>query len=126
MLTIGVNAHKRLHVAVAVDEAGRVVGRWEGANSAEGWDALTTWAQALGVRRRWGIEGGGSDGQGLARHLVGLGEVVYEVNSRLTAEGRRGARRPGKSDALDALAVARAVLQEVVSTSPQANVSQAA
>lgn len=112
MLTIGVDAHKKLHVAVAVDEAGRVVGQWQGDTSPEGWDAVTAWARELGAVRRWGIEGAGSYGQGLARHLVGLGEVVYEVNSRLTAQGRRGARRPGKSDALDAAAIARAVLRE--------------
>jgi transposase len=112
MLTIGVDAHKTLHVAVAVDEAGRVVGQWQGATSPEGWDAVTEWARALGESRRWGIEGTGSYGQGLARHLVARGEVVYEVNARLTAAGRRGARRPGKSDALDAAAIARAVLRE--------------
>ncbi|CAA9546238.1 MAG: hypothetical protein AVDCRST_MAG88-428 [uncultured Thermomicrobiales bacterium] len=112
MLTIGVDAHKKLHVAVAVDEAGRIVGQWRGDNCPEGWDAVTTWARELGAARRWGIEGAGSYGQGLARHLVALGEVVYEVNSRLTAHGRRGARQPGKSDALDAAAIARAVLRE--------------
>lgn len=42
---------------------------------------------------------------------MALGEVVYEVNARLTAAGRRGARRSGKSDALDAVAIARAVLR---------------
>jgi transposase len=112
MLTIGVDAHKRLHVAVAVEEAGRVVAQWQGANSAEGWEAVTEWARTLGEPRQWGIEGAGSYGQGLARQLVALGEVVYEVNSRLTAAGRRGARRTGKSDALDAVAIARAVLRE--------------
>ena len=112
MLTIGVDAHKRLHVAVAVDEAGRVVAQWQGASSPEGWGAVTEWARALGEHRHWGIEGAGSYGRGLARHLVALGEVVYEVNSRLTAAGRRGARRSGKSDALDAAAIARAVLRE--------------
>jgi transposase len=107
-----VDAHKRLHVAAAVDEAGRVVAQWQGDNSAAGWDAVTEWARALGAPRQWGIEGAGSYGQGLARHLVALGEVVYEVNSRLTAAGRRGARRSGKSDALDAVAIVRAVLRE--------------
>jgi transposase len=43
---------------------------------------------------------------------VDAGEVVYEVNPRWTAEGRRSARRPGESDALDAQAVARLVLRE--------------
>jgi hypothetical protein len=37
MITIGVDAHKGVHVAVAVDEAGREVARWRGPNSATGW-----------------------------------------------------------------------------------------
>ncbi len=76
MLTIGVDAHKKLHVAVAVDEAGRVVAHWQGDNGPEGWGTVTEWARALGESRQWGIEGTGSYGQGLARHLVALGEVV--------------------------------------------------
>jgi transposase len=43
---------------------------------------------------------------------VAAGEVVYEVNPRWTAQGRRRARRPGKSDALDARAVALLVWRE--------------
>lgn len=40
MITIGVDAHKRIHVAVAVDDAGRELGQWRGANSAEWWATL--------------------------------------------------------------------------------------
>ena len=59
-----------------------------------------------------GIEGAWNDGRGLAQYLVDAGEAVYEVTPRWTAEGRRSARRPGKSDALDAQAVARLGLRE--------------
>src|SRR3954451_5610969 len=104
MVAIGVDAHKAVHVAVAVDGAGREVARWRGANSAAGWQQLATWAAGLGGGRRWGIAGAWNDGRGLAQHLVGSGEAVHEVNPRWTAAGRRAARRRDKSDRLDARA----------------------
>ena len=115
MLTIGVDAHKRVHEAVALDAVGQERGRQRVPNSAAGWRDLLAWAAGLGEAegpRRWGIEGAWGSGRGLAQHLVGEGETVYEVSPRWTAEARKSARRPGKSDALDALAVARLVLGE--------------
>jgi len=114
MITIGVDAHKHKHkhMAVALDERGRVADHWRGENSAVGWDEVTRWAQALGTDRRWGIEGGGGYGRGLAQHLVGGGEVVYDINPRLTATERRRSRRMDKSDAFDAQAIAQVVQRE--------------
>jgi transposase len=112
MITIGVDAHKRMHVAVALDDAGREVGRWEGRNSINGWRELFSWARGLADDRQVGIEGAWGYGRGLAQLLVGAGEVVYEVSARWTAAQRRSARRPGKTDSLDALAVAQLVRQE--------------
>jgi transposase len=112
MLTIGVDAHKGLHVAAAVDEAGRLVGTWRGANTPARWTALRDWACALAGERRWGIEGSGGYGRGLAQALVAAGETVFEVNPRLTAALRRRARRMDKNDRLDAQAVAEAVRRE--------------
>lgn len=112
MITIGVDAHKRVHVALAVDEAGREIGDWRGPNSAEGWTSFAKWALSLGPERRWGIEGAWNYGRGLAQYLVSLGETVYDVNPRWTALRRRSARKPGKTDQLDARAVALFVRQE--------------
>jgi transposase len=112
MVTIGVDAPKQVHAAVALDEAGQGLGHWRGPNSRAGWLALHAWAVGLGGPRQWGIEGAWNDGRGLAQHLVETGEVVYESTPRWTAEGRRRARTPGKSDALDARAVARLVQRE--------------
>ena len=53
MLSIGVDAHRRLHVAVALDEAGRVIDHWRGPNSALGWQAAYAWAMALGSPRQF-------------------------------------------------------------------------
>jgi transposase len=112
MITIGVDAHKRVHAAVALDEAGREVARWRGPNSADGWAALGRWAEALGAPRRWGIEGAGGYGRGLAQRAVAHGAEVYEVNARWTAAGRRRARRRDKNDWRDAAAVAEVVRKE--------------
>lgn len=60
----------------------------------------------MGPARQWGIAGSGGSGRGLADCLVSSGEAVSEVNPRWTAAARRGARRRGKSDRLDARAVA--------------------
>lgn len=112
MITIGVDAHKRVHQAVAVDSDGREVGQWRGPSSASGWCRLLAWAASLEGERVWGIEGAWSYGRGLSQHLVREGEVVYEINTRWTALGRRSARKPGKTDRLDASAVALFVRRE--------------
>ena len=112
MLTIGVDAHKRVNMAVAIDAAGREVARWRGANTAEGWRQVAAWAADLDGEIHWGIEGAWNYGRGLAQSLVAAGVAVYEVNARWTAAGRRRARTPGKSDGLDARAVALVVWRE--------------
>lgn len=112
MITIGVDAHKRMHVALALDDAGQELGHWRGLNSAAGWRSLAQWAGELGCQRRWAIEGAWNYGRGLAQQLVAAGETVYEVNARWTALGRRSARKPGKTDRLDARAVALLARQE--------------
>lgn len=114
MITIGVDAHKRVHVAVAVDGLGRELGQWKGLNNLDGWKDLEEWATELGSSRQWGIEGAWNYGRGLAQHLVNAGETVYEVNPALKALGRRRARKHDKNDQLDARAVALALLREDV------------
>lgn len=57
MITIGVDAHKRVQVAVAADDAGREVARWSGPNSPGGWRQLELWGTALGPACRWVIAG---------------------------------------------------------------------
>jgi transposase len=118
MITIGVDAHKQVHAAVALDSTGRELAPWRGAHTATGWGALQQWAAHLGAPRQWGSEGAWNYGRGLAHDLRAAGAQVYEINPRWTAEGRRRARRPGKSAALDASAVAR-VGRRAASARPQ-------
>ena len=120
MLTIGVDAHKRSNMAVAIDAAGREVARWRGMNEVAGWQQLAAWAADLGEEVRWGLEGAWNYGRGLAQFLVEAGATVYEVNARWTAAGRRRARTPGKSDGLDARAVALVVWREAGTLPPVA------
>src|SRR5579859_68511 len=114
VITIGVDAHKQMHVAVALDETGRPVGQWQGANASGAWRNLHQWAKELGPARRWGIEGAWNYGRGCAQHLVGAGEEVYDVNPRWTAQGCRRARSMAKNDRLDAKSVAMVILRETV------------
>jgi transposase len=112
MVTIGVDAHKAVHQALALDDTGTVLGTWRGANTPEHWQQLLEWAATLPGPRQWGIEGAWNYGRGLAQFLVAQGERVFEVNPRWTAEGRRRARKSGKNDRLDAHAVAKLVRDE--------------
>ncbi len=89
MIAIGVDAHKRIHAALALDDAGTVLGSWRGANTAKGWMQLRHWANQWSQPRHWGIEGAWNYGRGLAQFLVAHHEVVFEINPRWTAE-RRG------------------------------------
>lgn len=114
MWAIGVDSHRQVLSAVVVDAQGRVCGHWQGPNQASTWLELHGWvaAQCGDAPRQWGIEGSGHQGFGLAQHLVMHGELVYEVNPRLTAAMRVRSRRPDKSDHDDAQAIARLLLQE--------------
>ncbi|MFQ6029794.1 MAG: transposase [Dehalococcoidia bacterium] len=112
MVTIGVDAHKQVHVALALDDAGREQDSWRGPNNATGWEELLRWAEAWLSDLEWGIEGAWGYGRGLAQFLVAACQRVYEVNARWTALGRKGARKSDKTDRLDARAIAQMVRQE--------------
>ena len=112
MLTIGVDPHKRLLVACAINEAAQPLARWAGDNNRAGWEAFLSWSADLSQPVQVAIEGTGSYGAGLARCLTSRGFTVYEVNPRWTAQGRRAARRRDKSDDDDALSIARVALRE--------------
>jgi transposase len=122
MVTIGIDAHKRLHVATALDERGQVLGHRQEANTAEGWAALLAWAAALSgdEPQQWGIEGAGYYGRGLAQAVLAAGKPDYDINPRWTAESRRRSRHPGKNDRFDALAVARYLREEAAGLAPLA------
>lgn len=116
MIWIGVDAHKRLHEAVAMSEGG-VVGSTRISNEPADWARLLEWARQWS-ERVWAVEGAWYLGRGLAQYLAEQGEEVHEVSGKWTAQRRRGMRRPGKSDRLDAQSVAT-LLREERSTLPR-------
>ena len=105
-VVVGVDTHRDVHVAVAVDLLGVRVATTTIPASPTGYQALETWAATLGTVRNFGIEGTGSYGSGLSRFLRERGHAVFEVNR----PNRQLRRQKGKSDAVDADAAAGAVL----------------
>ena len=101
----GVDTHRDTHVAAVVDGAGRVLGSESFAAEATGYEQMVAWLESKGGLVRVGVEGTGSYGAGLARHLLGADIDVVEVN-RPNRQLRR--QRGGKTDSVDAEAAARA------------------
>jgi transposase len=105
-IVLGVDTHSEVHVAVVLSTLGARLSSTNFPATAAGYRALLAWAGTLGVLRRAGVEGTGSYGAALARHLQAAGVQVIEVN----AADKATRRRRGKTDTLDAEAAARAVL----------------
>jgi transposase len=109
MIVIGVDVHKHSLTAVAVDELGRPLAERSGPVE----DELVRWARSLADGRLlWAVEDCRHVTRGLEQLLLGAGERLVRVPPRLTGPERRRGRTRGKSDRLDALAVARAALRE--------------
>ncbi|MCY3952896.1 MAG: transposase, partial [bacterium] len=76
----GVDTHRDVHVAAAVDAAGALLGTASFPADAAGYGELAAWLASWGRPRCVGVEGTGSYGAGLARHLAAAGVRVVEVN----------------------------------------------
>lgn len=113
MITIGIDAHKRSHTAVAVDELGRQLGsKTTQATTTKEHLAIVRWADQFGAERSWAVEDCRHLSRRLERDMLAAGETIVGVPPKLMAHARDGARSYGKSDPIDALAVARAALLE--------------
>jgi transposase len=113
MVVVGADVHKRSHTFVAVDEAGRKLGQLMVKADASGHDKAVRWAERVfGPDLRWGVEDCRHLSARLEIDLLDAGQRVVRVSPKMMAEQRRTARTRGKSDPIDALAVARAVLRE--------------
>jgi transposase len=111
MVTLGSDSHKRTHTVVAVDVNGRQIGSRTAAATSPGHLDLLGWAEQW-PERRWALEDCRHVSRRLERELLAAGEAVVRVSPKLTAGARRTGREQGKSDPIDALAVARAALRE--------------
>lgn len=103
-VAIGIDTHRDRHSACALDRLGRPLGELELSTDSAGYQALWRWARSLGVPA-FALEGSGSYGAGLARHLAAHGAELYECE-----RPTRRQRRRGKSDRIDAQAAARRLL----------------
>jgi transposase len=94
VITGGVDTHAGMHVAAALDSIGGLLGVQEFPAAAAGYASLLSWLRSFGILAVAGVEGTGSYGAGLARHLAAAGVRVVEVDR----PDRQDRARQGKSD----------------------------
>ena len=115
LVTGGVDTHRDEHVAAGLDHNGGLLGTASFPTTTAGYAALLAWLLDLGELVAVGVEGTGSYGAGLARHLTAHGVKVLEVSR----PNRQVRRRYGKSDVVGAIAAGRAVLSAEATATPK-------
>lgn len=121
MIVIGADTHKSSYALAAVDaDVGVVVGELEVRADEDGHRRALRWARGLAAERVWALEDCRGVSGRLERALVSGGERALRVPPKLMGVSRRGEREPGKSDQIDARAIARAVLREGIERFPTA------
>jgi transposase len=127
MIVIGADPHKSSFTFAAADAGTGELRSSEAVEvSAAGFERALGWARSLGGGRVWAVEDCRHVSGRFERFLVARGERVVRVAPKLMAGARRGARTRGKSDLIDALAVARAALKEGVERLPTAHLDERA
>lgn len=111
----GVDTHADTHHAAVIDKNGKHLADAQFPTTPAGYAALTAFILMHGTLARVGVEGTGSYGAGLARHLTSLGHQVIEV----IRPNRQLRRITGKSDPVDAYAAARTALTETKQPTPK-------
>src|SRR4051812_2013864 len=113
MVVVGADVHKRTHTFVAVDQAARESGHKTFEATTAGHQAAVQWArERFGSELVWAVEDCRHLSARLERDLLTAGQSVVRVPPKMMAQTRASARTRGKSDPIDALAVARAFLRE--------------
>jgi transposase len=113
MIVIGADIHKRNHMLVAVGaQTGELRSELQIPADEQGHQAALRWARKLDAERVWALEDCRQVSRRLEQALLAAGERVVRVAPRLTGLSRRADRRAGKSDPIDALAVARVAVRE--------------
>jgi transposase len=121
MIVLGADTHKSSHTIAAVRAGtGEVLADKTVPVGARGCAALLGWARGLAGERVWALEDCRHVSGALERFLIARGERVVRVSTRLMAVSRRSSRERGKSDRIDAIAVARAALREGIESLPTA------
>ncbi len=124
MIVLGADMHKRSHTIAAIAAAtaelrgDKTIGVGD-----DGFLALLDWARALDGERVWALEDCRHVSGSFERFLISSGERVVRVATKLMSDARRAGRDRGKSDLIDALAVARAALREGIESLPSAQLA---
>jgi transposase len=112
MIVVGTDTHKDSHTAAGIEGSTAVLqGKITVPARDEGYERLVRWARELDPDVLWAIEDCRHVSGGFERFLLRRGEQVVRVPPKLMGQARKGERDFGKSDAIDALAVARAALK---------------
>lgn len=112
-IVIGMDVHKKTHTLVAVDLTGRKLAEKTIGTTSTAHGEVIRWARKrFGEDILWGVEDCRSLTGRLEGDLLGAGMSVVRVPPHLMGKARYSSRERGKSDSIDALAVARAVLRE--------------
>jgi transposase len=117
LVTGGVDTHRDFHVAAALDHLGGVLGTAQFPTTPAGYRSLLAWLSEFGQIVVVGVEGTGSYGAALARHLAIQKVRVIEVGR----PNRQVRRRHGKTDVVDAIAAARAVQSGDATATPKSH-----
>jgi transposase len=121
MIVIGADTHKRNHTLVALDgQTGAVRGQGEISASDDGSMAALRFAAGIDSDRVWAIEDCRHVSARLEGALMAAGERVIRVPAEVTGQTRKSARVVGKSDPIDARAVALAVVRDGIDSFPVA------
>ena len=113
MIVIGTDTHKQSHTAAALEEGtGRVIAEQTVHAKRRSFDDLLLWRRRLDTERVWAIEDCRHVSGALERFLLARGEKVVRVPPKLTAGARSSVRERGKSDAIDAVSIARGAIRE--------------
>src|SRR4051794_19337588 len=124
MIVIGADTHKDSHTLAAVDAAiGQLLAEVTVRARRRSFEDLLVWARELPGERVGAIEDCRHVSGALERFLLARGERVTRVPPKLMAGARKSARERGKSDAIDAVAIARAAIQEELDTLPVAQLA---
>ena len=114
----GVDTHHKTHHAAVIDHTGRLLGDHEFPATAAGYQELLRWLRSFGRLAKVGVEGTGTYGAGLSRHLTAQRVDVVEVDR----PDRKTRRSKGKSDPIDAIAAARAALSGQAAGKPKTRI----
>src|SRR3954447_18521458 len=124
MIVTGADTHKDSHTLAPVDGGiGQLLAEVTVRARRRSFEDLLVWARELPGERVWAIEDCRHVSGALERFLLARGERVTRVPPKLMAGARKSARERGKSDAIDAVAIARAAIKEGLDTLPVAQLA---